>query len=561
MAPKFHELGVRPHANTAGYTLHCKDVPPLDPAALLALPAHEPEIPRKLEELLKWTTDGERYKPAASDEQIMTRLRPHHIKLQLKRRKIIRQLRQKGACKAFLVPEHAKHRFRFIQHPKLANAETSKDEKVRFTPFYERHNAVLKGKYVIDLDWSAFFDQFELSDEVTPFFSFVVRDGTVYSMKVLPMGLKHSVGIAHTATLQLLNFGPESYVEAYIDNVRIVSDDPQAVIRDAAKLLMRCAQARVTVNEADIGPLRDAPSGDQCALATDIATALLKQAGPWLGEHYDYVTKTIQMCDKTRAKVQLCLEAKRPTFRTFAATAGILQYASRTLGLSLAPYYASRRAFSDVAWFLERCPDHWDKPLPPLCDAVTANLKRWRDDLLAAKPRVMHAPEYPDLVIIVDASDTGWGALSFDAHGRETFSAEQWSTADKRAFDTRVSTRAEPEGLYRACCAMVARHKHRAVHIMSDSSAATGAINKGSSGSYWMNYVCVKLQAAFPEVAIRVTHTPGNRNPADGVSRGEAEPSAADWSRAREIADAAKATLITGRRGATQEVGGSDVPT
>lgn len=533
----------------------------MDTAALLALPAYDAAIPRKLEELLKWTTDGERYLPAASDETIMTRLQPHHIKLQLKRRKIFRQAKQKGACKAFLVPEHAKHRFRFIQHPKLANDKTKKDDKVRFTPFYERHNAVLKGKYVIDLDWSAFFDQFELSDEVAPYFSFAVRDGTVYSMRVLPMGLKHSVSIAHTATLQLLNFNPESYVEAYIDNVRIVSDDPQAVIRDAARLLMRCAAARITVNEADIGPIRDAVGDSKRAVATEMASGLLKQAGPWLGEQYDYAAKTVQMCDKTRAKVQICLDAKRPTFRTFAATAGILQYASRTLNLSLAPYYASRRAFSDVAWFLEHCPDHWDKPLPPLCDAVTANLKRWRDDVLAAKPRVMKAPEFPDLVIIVDASDTGWGALSFDAHGRETFVAERWSTSDKRAFDTRVSTRAEPEGLYRACCAMIARDRHRAVHIMSDSSAATGAINKGSSGSYWMNYVCVKLQAAFPEVAIQVTHTPGARNPADGVSRGEAEPSADDWARGREIADAAKATLVAGRRGATQEVGGSDIPT
>ena len=470
------------------------------------------------------------------------------MKQQISRRKIRRQLKAKGFCKAFLVPEHAKRRWRFIQHPVLANRHTSCDEKVQFTPFYERHNAVLKGKYAIDVDWSAFFDQFELSDDVSPYFSFVVQGGQVYSMNVLPMGLKHSVSIAHTATLQLLNFNPTSYVEAYIDNVRLVSDDKEALIRDAATLLERCARARVTVNEADVSTLMQVPAAERRAAAIKLAAPLCTQKGPWLGELYDYAAKTIELTDKTRHKVEVCLDAPRPSFRTFAATAGILQYASRTLGLALAPYHPARRAISDIAWLLERCDDLWDKPLPQLCDAVTKNLREWRDAILAAKPRVMSEPEFPELVIIVDASDDGWGALSFDNHGSETFRAQKWSTADRRAFDTKVSTRAESEGLYRACCMLVRHSAHRTVYIASDSSATTGAVNKGSSMSYWMNYVCRKLQAAFPHITFHVVHIPGATNPADGISRGLPEPSCEDWARARSIADEAKATRVSGRR-------------
>ena len=534
--------------STAGYGLHCKDVPFLDPDALLDLPSSDEAVRDKLKDLLRWTTDASRYSHIEPGPAIRSRIKDRHVALMLKRRKVVRMMRHnaKAFCKAFLVPEHAKGRFRAIEHTKTINEQTVADEKVQFTPFYDRHNAVLKGKYAIDVDWSAFFDQFKLSEDVSPYFSFVVDGGQVYSMNVLPMGLKHSVSIAHTATQQLLNFNPSSYVEAYIDNVRLVSDDREALIRDAATLLTRCARARITVNEADVASLADLPVEEQLAAAVKLAEPLCTQRGPWLGELYDYAAKTIELTDKTRDKVRVCLDAPRPSFRSFAAIAGILQYASRTLGLSLAPYHAARRAISDIAWLLQERPELWDERMPPLCDAVSENLRRWRTDVLAAKPRTMREPEHPELVIIVDASDEGWGALSFDNHGRELHHAEKWSAADKRSFDTRVSTRAEPEGLFRACCRFVSSIGNRNVYIASDSSAATGAVNKGYSLAYWMNHVCNRLQHAFPNVNFHVVHIPGITNPADGISRGAPEPSADDWDRARQIADEARATPIRG---------------
>jgi len=447
----------------------------------------------------------------------------------------------------FLTTEHAKDRFRCVQHPERANKLTSGDAGVNFVPFHDRHNAVLKGRYSIDVDWSAFFDQFRLSDEVSKYFCFKVVDGTVYSMNVLPMGFKHSVSIAHTATLQLLNFNPSCYVEAYIDNVRLVGDDKEALIRDAATLLTRCAQARVTVNEADATLLRDLPEEERMAAAIKLVTPLCTQKAPWLGELYDYEHKTIELAEKTREKVARCMDAPRRSYRSFAGMAGILQYASRTLGLPLARFYPARRAISDIAWLLQGCDELWDKPMPPLCDAVQKNFALWRDMVLQAAPRVMKEPMAPELVIIVDASDTGWGALSFDEHGREAFQRQQWTKADERCFDPKVSTRAEPEGLYRACCAFVRPNVHRTVYIASDSSATVGAINKGQSLSYWMNKVCDRLQAAFPGVDFKVVHTPGLGNPADGISRELLEPTSEDWSIGRKLADQAKATRFSGR--------------
>jgi hypothetical protein len=91
---------------------------------------------------------------------------------------------------------------------------------VKFTSFNKRHRAIRRGRFVIDIDWAAFFDQFLMDPSVRPFFAFKSVDGRVMQMRVT--GLKHSVSIAQFATLQLLNFQWTCYLEAYIDHVRVV---------------------------------------------------------------------------------------------------------------------------------------------------------------------------------------------------------------------------------------------------------------------------------------------------------------------------------------------------
>ena len=537
---------MRPTASTAGYKLHCKPIPFLDPEALLKLPSTDPEVTNKLRQVLVWTTDAALYECAATDELEHTSLSVAEHDLQLKRSKIVIQNDPKGTCKPLKRAEHAKERFRGLQWPKLANKLTARHAPVNFTPYHERHSAILKGSWTIDLDWSAFFDQFQLSPEVSKYFSFVGKNGIVYSMNVLPMGLKHSVGVAQNATLQLLNYGPKSYTEAYVDNVRFVSDDKRQLVEDAVELVARCITAGVTINEIDTTGLRDmAPSKRKSTIRAKLQT-LVKSKGSWLGEEYDYENKLVDLADKTKEKVKLCLDAKRPTFRTFAAAAGVLQYASRTLGIRLGPYFASVRAIAAVGWLMEQRPDLWDAKLPPMCPDVYKNLRNWRDTILATKPRRILREESPDIVIIVDASDEGWGAISVDELGRILYDARKWSTADRRAFNTKHSVRAEPEGIYRACCRFVRAEHHRTVHVASDSAAAVGAISKGHSRSYWMNHTVVKLDRTFPRTRFIFAHTPGATNPADGISRELSEPTAADRDMAIKIAEKARAAHTGG---------------
>jgi hypothetical protein len=183
-----------------------------------------------------------------------------------------------------------------------------------------------------------------------------------------------------------------------------------------------------------------------------------------------------------------------------------------------------------------------------MCASVVKNLTQWRDDILAAGPRHVTPDHGPDLVLVLDASDWGWGALSIDDLGRDTFVSAQWTSSDRRTFDTGSSVRAEPEGIYRACCRFVRTGHHRAVHIATDSSASKGALGKGHSRSYWMNHVCLRLQATFPDVVFTFEHIPGAANPADRISRGAAAPTADEIDSARQIADRAQAARGAGEK-------------
>ena len=555
---------MRPTESTEGYVLHCKNIPYLDQSKLIDLPAANRRLRDELVGLLGWVNDPARYECSATTDLKVSTLSEADHAVQLRHGKIGPEADPRGTCKPLKRPEHSKRRFRGLQWPELANLMTADCVYTEFLPYVQRHSAILRGRYTIDLDWSAYFDQFALDEEVRRYFAFKTKGGQIYSMKVLPMGLKHSVSVAHTATLQLLNFAHQVYSEAYVDNVRMISDAKDAIVHDAATLVCRCVEAGVTINEIDVAHMRTMDPRLRMHEAKRLVEPLVKSKGPWLGEVYDYEHKLIDLADKTRDKVRRCLDAKRPTFRTFAAAVGVLQYASRTLDMPLAQYYAALRAIAAVAWLLEQRPHLWDVPMPAMCPAVTANLRRWRDDILASGPRKVTKPKIPSVVIIVDASDAGWGALSVDDLGRIKYARQRWSDRDKRTFDTGSSVRAEPEGIYRACCRFVGPKQGAAI-VLTDSAASAGALTRGHSRSFWMNEVSKRLLRVFPHTSFTFQHTPGVTNPADGISRELLEPSATDRLTALRLAEEARTSFEGGRVSrrdtkAAQAVGAADSP-
>merc|ERR1711916_183749 len=275
--------------------------------------------------------------------------------------------------------------------------------------------------------------------------------------KVLPMGFKHSVRIAHTATRQLLNYDmPRSvYSEPYIDNVRFVSDNRKEVVLAAAKLCVRAAMVGVTVNEVNVAPLRDiADEAERLEAAIRLVEGQVRSEAPWLGEQFDYVKKTVEMAPKTRTKVENLFGAPTPTFRNVAAQFAMLIYASRTYGVRLGRYFAARRAHAGMSRLLTARPDLWDKPAPQFCPHVVDNLRRWRMDVLEHPPRVVRPDDADIATLIVDASSWGWGAAYVDEHGREFHCNMPWSTED---WFRKNSVYAEPLGAYQAICRFVAQ--------------------------------------------------------------------------------------------------------
>jgi hypothetical protein len=78
----------------------------------------------------------------------------------------------RSTCRVFGVDEVLKGRQRVIEHPADINDATPEVDRVEFLSGEARTRAVLAGDTVLDLDFSAWFDQFGLPAELRPWFMF-----------------------------------------------------------------------------------------------------------------------------------------------------------------------------------------------------------------------------------------------------------------------------------------------------------------------------------------------------------------------------------------------------
>ena len=270
MPPSSAALGIEPQPKRM--PLHCKDVRTIDMDALLALPTKDAALTSAMRELTRWLNDPDMYKDVPPPEKVFTtRLPKEHME------KINRlgkaepapgRAKAKSSCKVFTHPEPQKERERLIQHPEDINSATKGSmAKTEFLPQEVRHNVLLlpEGTVSIDVDASGYFDQFPLAEDVRDYYSFKYN-GQMWRMRVLPMGLRHSVAIAHNATRMLLEASDVStiHAEPYIDNVRMVGQTDQ-VVPAAARFFMRCKEVGLTLNEdrrrASRGPARHRAPG------------------------------------------------------------------------------------------------------------------------------------------------------------------------------------------------------------------------------------------------------------------------------------------------------------
>jgi hypothetical protein len=512
----------------------------------MALQAEEATIRDRCQSALRWLEDETLYpSEPANAERVPARLSQKELKLIIERNKASRTSSDKARafCRVFKVAEHAKRRFRLIQHPLFVNENTALPFKTSFIDYHERYQLVHRGLVVVDVDFAAWFDQFELKEEVRKYFTFLCK-GEHYHMNVLPMGLKQSVAIAHSTTLQLLNFKHTSSIEAYIDNIRFIGTKEQ-VVADVSTFFRRVAAVGATLNEVD---LRALPSDDteRERKLRDLAEGLVKSKGDWLGEHFDYINKTVEMSAKTREKITRCLELfdddnKKPTWKNFASTIALLQYASRTLDLKLGPFFGARRALAAASAFLSEDPSAWNDEARKPELHVLQSMKKWQRAILEANPRAISRDRPPEAVLICDASGIGWAASFATEHGTIKVCRGDWTEADKKSGLHERSPHAEPEGIYRAICRFVRPSQRLRLLVITDSSTAKAALQKGHSPAFIVNAICTRCSMNYPNLEIETMHIPGPSMPMDGMSRGKIEPSVVEWARIMELTDKALA--------------------
>jgi len=152
-----------------------------------------------------------------------------------------------GYVKAFTVAQHTKKRLRIIAEPFL-NSQIRREHlyEVHYPFRYERRARARDVKFSAELDFAAFFDQFELSERVMAYF--VMRskeevDGhQLFVLTRLPMGASFAPSVAQAVTSALvapLLTMPGVIVDTMIDNVRVMAHSGDAFIGAMRLLLAR----------------------------------------------------------------------------------------------------------------------------------------------------------------------------------------------------------------------------------------------------------------------------------------------------------------------------------
>eukprot|EP00744_Colponema_vietnamica_P006419 GILI01009333.1.p1 GENE.GILI01009333.1~~GILI01009333.1.p1 ORF type:complete len:799 (-),score=70.37 GILI01009333.1:23-2419(-) len=498
--PSFNDL--RPRNKSAQYDhlkIHAHDgvCSALDVPAL-KLMSGQPSTMSHLLEAIRWTEDPNKYNFQLPPLQIHpTRLTPTDIN---RLNDVGKFVFAQGLCglQSFGVPELAKERRRAIMWPDI-NASISKDmlqdPKIPMkAPIREQ---VKKNSWSMQFDFKSWFDQIPLSQQISKFFAF----DTNWCLGQLPMGFRPAVEVAQAITLLLIDFTYPPGVEAaaYIDNVRFVGPTKTAVAAAGDEFVRRCASVNAIIGSSS------EPS----------------QEDTFLGESYNYRRATRANSKKTLEKltyVKESLNKSAPlTYRQIAAIFGLLFFASDVAATRLAQHFNSltfyRRSMTQVK--------KWSAVGPTFPEEVRLEVVHWIDRLLINTPVPASKPPPPptDLEIYVDASDYGWGCVSFH-NNIPKVCARPWSASDREVANVSSSVTSEPLGALRAVLATVSTSMRRVV-IHTDHTGLVYAGNRGYGKAKTYNEALVQLQKFFPTTDFVFQYIPGPQNPADPYSRGQ----------------------------------------
>lgn len=443
----------------------------------------------------------------------------------------------------FAVPE-MKGRRRLITEP-LVNACLDKRvlPRVNYPSRLGRRQSLRYAKYMLQIDFEAYYDAIPMPEEVRNMFVF--RKGALHCrLKTLPTGARWSVAVGQAITWAIVDIDTPVIIHTMIDNIMIAAAHGQEVefIKAVRQIVDRIRQANL-LTTPDRETLELMPNEE-----------LLQEAikpNTFLGEEYEWngMERIIRNSVKTVAKLRLALEATRFSCRSFVSLVSLELYALHTTRLNPASAFQLLRAYRGVYRKVTEGLD-WDAELPYLDEKVYAEMVRIGTMLVENKWWTItdeYYPTYDDRdythIVFTDASYGGWGAIVNNRLSGETTSyqqrwergffntVEQYTTDMVRTrgfFNAQHSAHAEPkaaeislrqlvrEGIPRGSrIAMVTDHE-AIVHAQRRSNGF-GGIGRGYSLNKLFEYV---NDLEYNE-NIRITffHISGPLNPADTLSR------------------------------------------
>ena len=479
----------------------------------------------------KWIRDEEAYdamkrlSPEDKIEILSTKMSIHRIrnmeqKGQVEEISAEEASRATGTVRVFPAAEWEKNRYRIIKYTKTVN-DVYVDGTTRLILPAENDEHAAKGRWSAQVDFRAWFDQFELAPGVRNNFVFSCA-GKFFRLCRMAMGQRQSVRVAQALTTLLTSEGYRSTISTLIDNIRFVSDSRADVLHDLKLLRSRCHDCRVTVKEFT------SETGEEPDL-----DAMITSEADFLGRRYDHRNKTVKITAKVIAKIKRVFaateESEQPSAspppnwsaRRLACAFGLLYYATDIIKLPPCKYFNAIAAYGQLeaqAYAQGIAGDFWDQRAA-IDSKAWKELLQWRADALQNKERSLKAPTR-HATIITDGSGWGWGAVAFLEGYVKTFSVP-WSQHDTLNRD--VSAETETEAVARAVCCCIDPSVRTTVAIWTDATAAVAGLSRQGSKSEALNRVLFRLTSLFPLAEFKPLHIKGgDLNPADVYSRGGA---------------------------------------
>lgn len=416
-----------------------------------------------------------------------------------------------GAGISFTVDEVAKHRRRWILHPKLGNLLFN--NKAIDIPFpslvdMEQHT-ILSPAGAILYDFSWFFGQFEICLDAALHNCILLRDkdGVLHAFapRTVPTGACSPPLFAQILSLAVAraarNNDTTILADAFVDNIRLCGAVKENLLAASNRLVEVCAAIGITINDEN----------------HNIQTKYV-----YLGILFCHDTNTVSIAEKTRIKLATCLDSvnraatDKWTLREISSAFGVCVWAASILGIYKHDVYY---VYKYVRRRASTCSDFEPTSLWP---CVVHLWSDWIMRLRASGPKKIFRDEPGTWTVFTDASDDGWGCTAFC--GNQTFVVAGKWTKEMRAHHINlrelIAVRLSIQSM--ADKGLFIAPTQRTLSLWVDNTSTLFQIRGGGSKCYLYNKCIGHLNHLLTTLQVRLCSTAyisSKENPADVWSR------------------------------------------